>query len=99
MARLNESLRSSRGLFVFWCPFVQRNPVVDTAPSDPVGYNATGAKIIPGVQSRENIFSIYFRLTEPRDTRFSPAMNVIAFVRSDPQRQTKSSSYETFKTK
>jgi hypothetical protein len=99
MARLNESLRSSRGLFVFWFPFVQRNPVADTASSDPAGYNATGAKIIPGVQSRENIFSIYFRLTEPRDTRFSPAMNVIAFVRSDPQRQTKSSSYETFKTK
>jgi hypothetical protein len=78
---------------------VQRNPVADTAPSDPIGYNATRCEDYSRHQTQRNIFSIYFRLTEPRDTRFSPATDVLGFIRSDLQLQTKSSSYETFKTK
>jgi hypothetical protein len=56
MARPNESLRLAAGFSLFGSPFVQRNPVADTAPSDPIGYNAASAKLIPGVESKEISF-------------------------------------------
>jgi hypothetical protein len=87
MAKLNESLRSPQA-FRFGSPFVRRNPVCERGAVRSNGIQRNRCKIIPGIEPGEYLL-IYFCLTEPRDTRFSLAMNVIGFVRSDLQPQTK----------